>query len=115
MINILYRASFFFYEISFLLFAVALWYNSFSMRKINQALRQPPYWIWSAIGAALLMMCAFNHYYVYHHISPRYLQNNSYDLLIRMYIFKTLSMFYILGAGFALTLSNFLYLRRIQK
>ncbi|MCK5241034.1 hypothetical protein KAR34_01160 [bacterium] len=113
--SIMYRASFFLYEVSFLLLAIALWYHSLSMRKINQALRQPPYWIWTAIGSAMLVMCAFNHYFVYHHISPVYMRNQSHDLLISMYIFKTLSMFYILGAGVSLVVSNLFYLNKTKQ
>ncbi len=115
MLSALYRASFFLYEISFLLFAIALWYNSLSLRKINQALGHPPYWIFPAVGGVLLFMCAFNHYWAYHHLSPQYLQNEAHYLLIRMYVFKTLSMLYILVAGAGLGIGNYLYYQKMIK
>ncbi|MCD4812664.1 hypothetical protein K8S19_03105 [bacterium] len=110
-----YRASFYLYEISFLMLAAALFYNSISMWKINRALKHPPYWIWSAAGAVLLAVCAINHFHVYHHLSPQYLKSAAQDLLIRMYVLKTVSMFCILGAGIFLGLSNFLYIQKINQ
>ncbi|MCK5218466.1 hypothetical protein KAR10_03015 [bacterium] len=115
MLDILYRASFFLYEIGFMLLAVALWIYSRSMRKLNQTLRQPVFWIWPAIGALLLAICASNHFFVYYWLSPQYLRSESRHLLILMYVFKTVSMGNILIAGLALAVSNLLYLRRISK
>ncbi|MBN1595507.1 hypothetical protein JW933_06240 [candidate division FCPU426 bacterium] len=114
MANILYRASFFLYEISFVLFALALWYHSMSLRKINRALHQPPYWLWPAVGSVFLLLTAFNHYFVYHYISPFYMQTHSYALLIRMYVLKTVSMGCILAAGLTLLIGNLMYIRRIK-
>lgn len=115
MLDVLYRASFFLYEVSFLLFAAALVYHSLSVRKIALALKQPPYWIGSAVGAAALVLCAFNHYYVYHFLSPQYLQNESRELLVRMYQYKTWSMIYVLAAGAGLIASVYPYVRRLMK
>lgn len=115
MLSVLYRASFFLYEISFLLFAIAFWYNALSLRKINQALGHPPYWIYPAVGGVLLFLCAFNHYWVYHQISPQYLQNEARYLLIRMYVFKTLSMLFVLAAGIGAGWGNYWYYKKMIK
>jgi len=115
MLDFLYRASFFLYEISFMLLAIALWIYSRSLRKLNQALRQPIFWIWPAIGALFLIICAANHFYVYYWLSPQYLRYESRHLLILMYVLKTVSMGSILMAGLVLAVSNLLYLRRISR
>ncbi len=115
MLDSLYRASFFLYEIGFILLAIALWIYSRSLYKLNQALRQPSFWFWPALGALLLIICASNHFYVYYWLSPQYLRYESRPLLILMYILKTVSMGSILIAGLALAVSNLLYLRRISK
>ncbi|MEW6516380.1 MAG: hypothetical protein AB1439_05675 [candidate division FCPU426 bacterium] len=115
MLDLLYRASFFLYEVSFLLFAAALVYHALAVRKINLALKQRPYWIGSALGAVALVLCAYNHYHVYHTLSPLYLQNESRTLLLRMYQYKTWSMFYILAAGLGLTYSTYAYVRTLLK
>jgi hypothetical protein len=115
MLDVLYRASFFLYEVSFLLFAAALLYHGLAARKIALALKQPPHWIGAVVGAAALVLCAFNHYYVYHFLSPLYLQNESRELLVRMYQYKTWSMIYVLAAGLGLMASTYAYVRRLLK
>jgi len=113
-VNLLYRASFFLYEISFLLFAGTLAYAAWSGFRINRALRQPAYWVWPGVGAVLLSVCAWSHFHVYHRLSPQYLVSASPDLLIQMYILKTVSMAAIFATGAGLAVSGWLYLRRIR-
>ena len=85
------------------------------MRKINRALKHPPYWVWIALGTLLLVLCVLNHFYVYHHLSPLYLRQSSQEVLIAMYVLKTVSMFFILAAGLFLILGHYPYWRRMWR
>jgi hypothetical protein len=110
--SLLYRASFFLYEISFILFAVALFYQGAVLGTLTRALKLAPLgWLAHAAGV-LLLFCAFIHFYVYHFLSPLYLQTGSADQLFFMYALKTLSMAGIFLAGVALAVGNGLYLRK---
>jgi hypothetical protein len=115
MLDFLYRASFFLYEISFTFFALALALCGWSMFRINRALRQPAFWILPGLSSFLLLACAYIHFYVYHRISPQYLLTASRDLLIQMYVLKTISMFAILAAGIGLIISSGLFLRQARR
>jgi hypothetical protein len=110
--SILYRASFFLYEISFLLFAAALFAHGRTLGTLTRALHLPPLgWLAHAAGA-LLVFCAFTHFYVYHFLSPQYLQTGSSDQLLLMYALKTLSMIGIFLAGAVLAVGNAVYLKK---
>lgn len=111
MLQFLYRASFFLYELSFLALALALALQAGMMGRLGRALRLPPYWLGPAAGAGLMAACAVLHFYVYHTLSPAYLASSSHLLLLRMYGLKTLSMLSVLFAGVALLIGAWAYLR----
>jgi hypothetical protein len=111
MLQILYRASFFLYELSFLGFAVALAVQSGLMRRLGRVLRLPPYWWGPAVGSVLMLVCALLHFYVYHFLSPEYLAANSRTVLLQMYALKTASMASVLLSGLSLLLGARAYLR----
>lgn len=110
-----YRASFYLYEISFIIFGFAMMYAGWALRKINQSMSHPPIWIGPVIGGFLLSICALNHFVVYHFLSPQYMISQSQDLLIMMYIFKTISMASVLVAGSCLVLSYYWYWKKITQ
>lgn len=112
MLQTLYRASFFLYEISFLLLALALGTQSELMRKLTRTLHLPPYWVLPAAGSVLLLFCALTHFYVYHFISPRYLATALHKDLLLMYVLKTVSMVSILLAGACLAAGCGFYLKK---
>jgi hypothetical protein len=111
MLQLLYRTSFFLYELSFLAFAAALALQAGLLLRLGRVLRLPPYWLGAAVGAVLMLTCALLHFYVYHFLSPEYLASGSHELLLQMYALKTLSMLGILFAGLALLLGAGTYLR----
>ncbi len=112
MLSILYRASFFLYEISFCLFALALFYHGTVLQQLARAFRLPALAWLSYLAGVLLLVCAGIHFYVYHSLSPQYMQTGSLDQLLQMYALKTVSMFSILIAGLALSLGNSFYLKK---
>jgi hypothetical protein len=111
MLQILYRASFFLYELSFLALAVALGIQSLLMRRLTLAIRLPPYWLACAASAGLLLVCAVIHFYVYYFLSPQYLLSGARAELLWMYTLKTVSMGSIFLAGAALLAGAGAYLR----
>jgi hypothetical protein len=111
MLQILYRASFFLYELSFLAFAAALVVQAGLMQRLGRVLRLPAFWLGPAAGAVLMLACALLHFYAYHFLSPQYLASGSRELLFQMYTLKTLSMSGILLAGLSLLLGARAYLR----
>ncbi|NTV53289.1 MAG: hypothetical protein HGA76_09805 [Candidatus Firestonebacteria bacterium] len=112
MLSILYRASFYSYEISFLIFAAALFYHGAVLGILTRALKLPD-WGWLAhLAGALLLLCALIHFYVYHSLSPQYMLTGSANQLLLMYLLKTFSMAGVLLAGAALVIGNGLYLKR---
>lgn len=110
--SIIYRASFFLYEISFLLFAVALFFYGGALGKLTQALKLPPLGYLAHTAGVFLLFCAATHFYVYHFLSPQYLQTGASDQLVLMYALKTLSMVGIFLAGLALAVGNGVYLKK---
>ncbi len=112
MLQLLYRASFFLYEISFILFALALGSYSESLRKITRAWRLGPYWLCPVCASLLMLLCALMHFYVYHFLSPRYLQTGAHEQLLLMYLLKTISMLSIFLAGACLLLGNGMFLKK---
>lgn len=112
--GVIYRASFYLYELSFLTFGVALLFAGLAYRKIIQSLHYPPFWIALMAGAVLLWICAINHFIVYHYLSPQYLANQSQDILILMYVFKTISISCVFLAGLGLLLSFYGYWKKIS-
>ena len=115
MLDLLYRASFFLYEVSFIMFAWLLGTYGESLRRLSRSLHQPPYWIFTAFSSLLMLGCAVLHFYVYHFLSPQYLQTGTHEQLILMYILKFVSMASIFMAGLALALGNGLYLKTISR
>lgn len=113
--DILYRASFYLYELSFIVFGFALVFAGQGYRKINQALHHPPVWLVLMIAGVLLWGCAVDHFIVYHFLSPQYLLKQSHELLISMYIFKTISMASIFIAGLSLLFSFGWYWKKITE
>jgi hypothetical protein len=111
MLQILYRASFFLYELSFLAFAAALAVQAGLMRRLGRTLRLPPFWLGPAAAAVLMLACALLHFYAYHVLSPEYLASGSRGLLFQMYALKTLSMSGVLLAGLSLVLGAGAYQR----
>jgi hypothetical protein len=110
--SILYRASFFLYEISFLLFAAALFYQGTALGTLTKALKLPRLGWLAHLAGGWLVICAFTHFYVYHFLSPQYLQTGSADQLVLMYALKTFSMVGIFLAGVALVVGNGVYLMK---
>jgi hypothetical protein len=110
----LYRASFYLYEIGFLLFAIALFYNGSAMGRVTRAFRLLPFGWMAYLAGALMTVCAGLHFYVYHTLSPQYMQSGSTEQLILMYSLKTFSMLSVLAGGAALLLGNWLYLKKIS-
>jgi hypothetical protein len=115
MLQTLYRASFFLYEISFLMLALAVGTEGEIMRRLARTLRLPPFWILPACSAVLLLGCALLHFYVYHLLLPQYLVSGSRTELLLMYQLKTVSMGSILLAGAALALGCGWYLKRTTR
>ncbi len=111
MLQILYRASFFLYELSFVGFAAALVLQAVLMRRLGRVLRLGAYWLGPAVAAVLMLGCAGLHFYVYHFLSPDYLASGAHPLLLQMYALKTLSMLAVLFAGLSLLLGAGAYLR----
>ena len=111
----IYRASFLLYEISFLLFALGLGLYGEAQRRLTRALQLPSVWWLSSAAAVLMLACALLHFYVYHHLSPRYLTGGDHDLLLQMYLLKSLSMLSIFLAGAALTAGNLVHWLRIRR
>jgi hypothetical protein len=115
MLSLIYRASFFLYEISFLLLAFALAVYGESWRRLTRALHQPAYWVLAWVGALGMVLCAVVHFYVYHDLSPQYLVSGDHEQLMLMYLLKTISMVSIFLTGLLLILGSVLYLRRISR
>lgn len=112
--NFIYHASFYLYEISFIVFGLALIYGSLAYRKINQAMQHPPMWLGPLIAGILLCLCAINHFVVYRFLSPLYMLNQSHQLLIIMYVFKTISMASVLVSGVLVVLAYYWYWKKIM-
>lgn len=112
--SVFYRASFYLYELSFMVFGLSLVYAAMSFRKINMALKHPPLWLGPFVAGILLVLCAINHFVVYHFLSPQYMVSQSKDLLITMYLFKTISMASILIAGLMVAFSYLMYWKKIK-
>lgn len=110
MADFLYQASFFLYEIGFLLLALALVAQAEVSRRLTRILRLPPVWIFSLAAAGLLLLCAGIHFYAYHALSPRYLSSGAQDLLVTMYALKMISMcsLFLAGTGFLLGIGWYL-------
>jgi hypothetical protein len=112
MINLFYRASFFLYEISFILFSVALFFQGVLLNRLARALKIPRVGIFPLSASVLFFLCAATHFYVYHFLSPQYMQTNSFQLLLLMYSLKTFTMISIFVAGICIFLGNAFYLKK---
>jgi hypothetical protein len=115
MIALLNQSSFFLYEISFILIALALYLNGIALRRIYLSLLYPPYWVGAAIGSVLFFMCALNHLYVYQVIMPQFQAGESVELLRVMHVLKSVSMVYIFIGSFSALVSNFYFFYRQRK
>jgi len=111
MLQLLYRASFFLYELGFIGLALALGTQGVLMRRLTRTLRLPPYWLLPSASGCLLLFCALIHFYVYHFLSPQYLLSGAREQLLWMYTLKTISMSCIFVSGLALLLGGRAYLR----
>lgn len=109
MFNQMMQSGLFLYELSFGFLALALLLYSVALARINLSLKQQPFWLGSAIAAALVALNGLNHFIVAYRLTPQYMLSESSSLLLLIYTFKTVSMGFILLAGLSLLISQWLY------